>query len=110
MFYSLLFPHTPTPQRSTLSLHDALPILTGMVNTVIWGSDNVGTAVDGNLSNIKAATIILDGTTLGGGKGARLDSGHRCSSYAVFCGGQHTLGALVSDKADVPHYADISSP
>src|SRR5437879_12909074 len=74
LFYTFLFffNDTPTTEIYTLSLHDALPISFGEDGTVqglleLAGLPYVGAGVVGDR------------------KSTRLNSSHRCISYAVFC-------------------------
>src|SRR5437879_8037525 len=81
----------------TLSLHDALPISNISTLTVSGG----GSTYDGVIQNgagVTALTVSSGGLTLastntytgatnitGDRKSTRLNSSHRCISYAVFC-------------------------
>src|SRR5437764_11252446 len=82
---SFLFTDPATPESYTLSLHDALPILLaelmpdepeviGLLALLLLTESRRGarTAPDG-------ALVLLDR------KSTRLNSSHRCISYAVFC-------------------------
>src|SRR5438876_7829637 len=68
------FTRTPTTEISTLSLHDALPILetAGYAASSVWG----GAPKPGRT---RASNTISDR------KSTRLNSSHPSSSYAVFC-------------------------
>src|SRR5437764_2719777 len=80
LLFFFFFNDTPTTEIYTLSLHDALPIYTAAKT----GSVEV---------KIKAATVSTgDAKHEAGSYGAkkdrkstRLNSSHRCISYAVFC-------------------------
>src|SRR5437762_13689016 len=85
---SFFFTYPSTTQIYTLSLHDALPIscdeLADMFDwrkmLVIIIQSVVGVRVRGDDST---GTGILNGLT--DRKSTRLNSSHRCISYAVFC-------------------------
>src|SRR5437762_14358429 len=73
----------PTPQFYTLSLHDALPILLGPVQA---DERQVAEVVPGR--DALRRQPVPDGRHGGGRqdrKSTRLNSSHRCISYAVFC-------------------------
>src|SRR5437879_8218867 len=75
----------PTTQISTLSLHDALPISVGpnhIVETV-----NLRYAVYNKSGALLVGPKALSAlwSPLGDRKSTRLNSSHRCISYAVFC-------------------------
>src|SRR5437762_4706003 len=94
---SLLYPDTATPQFCTLSLHDALPISTILFNHLSClclpcetraqpsnplSSDELG-AEGLQLPRSDARfRIIVDSQDR---KSTRLNSSHRCISYAAFC-------------------------
>src|SRR5437762_12602198 len=79
---------TPTPEIYTLSLHDALPISREELQRRLWPSD---TFVDFDHSLNTAIMRLRE--ALGDSsdnprldrKSTRLNSSHRCISYAVFC-------------------------
>src|SRR5437762_8779918 len=64
----------PTPEIYTLSLHDALPIFhAGVLEKELLQK------IKPFLKSIKPRPAVLDR------KSTRLNSSHRCISYAVFC-------------------------
>src|SRR5437763_11763044 len=81
LFFFCFNPTSPT-ETYTLSLHDALPIC---------GADRLARRpVDACLlelaQDVLPADLVLLGSVLGGDrKSTRLNSSHRCISYAVFC-------------------------
>src|SRR5437764_11369669 len=92
------------PGFYTLSLHDALPIL--HVSGVATGIGSEARAV------ASGATVPLAGLTLaavmtlrGDRKSTRLNSSHRCISYAVFCLKNKKAWRLdlVPSRLDSPH-------
>src|SRR5437879_13370697 len=73
--YSLSLSHpSPTSEISTLSLHDALPIL------VLVGEEHM----TGHLAR-KDGPDLAHARFDEDRKSTRLNSSHRCISYAVFC-------------------------
>src|SRR5207248_10437926 len=100
-----LSPPPPTPGVSTLSLHDALPILAtapgyrnrGLIRAVLAMVHARGDGEGRPLSAITGIPYfyrqfgyeyVLDlggGRTRGDRKSTRLNSSHRTISYAVFC-------------------------
>src|SRR5690606_41511072 len=104
-YLSLLLHYPPSPQLSTLSLHDALPIFrlhqdeTNLVCTLaIDASESMQFRGRGSLSKLEYAQylatafshIILQGQDQVGlalldRKSTRLNSSHVKISYAVFC-------------------------
>src|SRR5437764_13842058 len=79
---------TATTYIYTLSLHDALPIL---VRTLIGGVPtnpfSMATLPPLGNANAQLATALkqLSAAKHGDRKSTRLNSSHRCISYAVFC-------------------------
>src|SRR5437763_16791952 len=73
-FFSFFFNATPTPEIYTLSLHDALPISAGPV--ALSGRGLSGACPDRVLPRAGRGADR---------KSTRLNSSHRCISYAVFC-------------------------
>src|SRR5437763_16801969 len=71
-FFFFFFNDTATTEIYTLSLHDALPISPNE-----WASSTMKTA--------PAARQIGASSASGDRKSTRLNSSHRCISYAVFC-------------------------
>src|SRR5437763_9114267 len=73
------FTATATPETYTLSLHDALPIFAVGVQLqhvhVLGDGDGHGL-----LRDERALAVLLQDR-----KSTRLNSSHRCISYAVFC-------------------------
>src|SRR5437762_10219568 len=70
-----LFNDTPPTAISTLSLHDALPIYR-------FGVSDIPVSAVGFLG---IAVALLGRNTAVDRKSTRLNSSHRCISYAVFC-------------------------
>src|SRR5437879_10500708 len=79
------FNHTPPPEIYTLSLHDALPIfrdLPAATLTLIF----VNVAMTGLMAAMPAdAQAAFVRSYALDRKSTRLNSSHRCISYAVFC-------------------------
>src|SRR5437879_10187731 len=74
-FIFFFFNDTPTTEIYTLSLHDALPIYVGgELDALEAGAD--GSRQRGGQRGLADA---------GDRKSTRLNSSHRCISYAVFC-------------------------
>src|SRR5437879_13599931 len=82
LFICFIFNEPPTTYIYTLSLHDALPIL------IVSGSDHL------TAYNVYAEAVNKHGylgevyglpRQLLDRKSTRLNSSHRCISYAVFC-------------------------
>src|SRR5437763_8996725 len=71
------FKSTTTTETYTLSLHDALPIYVG-ARAGLCGVERAGVAGDKE-GQVAAQLLGLDR------KSTRLNSSHRCISYAVFC-------------------------
>src|SRR5437879_11770090 len=69
------FNDAATPAIYTLSLHDALPICVISVAGVLY----LAVAVNLLTAGLAALTLARDR------KSTRLNSSHRCISYAVFC-------------------------
>src|SRR5437763_4397859 len=88
-------PNDPTAtQTATLSLHDALPISIHLElerELADWyGEEDALVYTTGYLANTGCIATLLDpGDTVicdaGDRKSTRLNSSHRCISYAVFC-------------------------
>src|SRR5437868_9013986 len=79
-FFVFFFFNDPaTTEIYTLSLHDALPILLGIVSLIFWSLIVV--------ISIKYAILIMRADNHGEGdrKSTRLNSSHVSISYAVFC-------------------------
>src|SRR5207245_11745495 len=70
--------HPPSPQLSTLSLHDALPISASNTDTLTVTSSTAVLAV----ALAASTTSSTPGTDR---KSTRLNSSHGSISYAVFC-------------------------
>src|SRR5207248_9814356 len=83
--FFFFFNDTATSEIYTLSLHDALPILSGS-----WKIQLAGRAA-GTRSSLAANTGVMSSrlsmraTTAKDRKSTRLNSSHRTISYAVFC-------------------------
>src|SRR5437764_5776206 len=85
LFFVFFFNHTATTEIYTLSLHDALPLL-------IFDGGGVGQTVirlpvTGNETVLDAIAQLygLSAVSNQDRKSTRLNSSHRCISYAVFC-------------------------
>src|SRR5437762_9103719 len=80
-FFFFFFNDTSTTEIYTLSLHDALPI------SLDEHKDKIPADVASNVqTRINAVKKALEGTdTSEDRKSTRLNSSHRCISYAVFC-------------------------
>src|ERR1039457_4473132 len=72
LFFYFFFNDAATPEISTFSLHDALPILTSMYNPAV-----TSTPADPPRSSLR--------TRRRDRKSTRLNSSHLVISYAVFC-------------------------
>src|SRR5438067_4632471 len=91
-FYSIFFFNDPAPTEiSTLSLHDALPILAGFLEAARDAGATTylevvsATAAD-ELRSAETATRVHPDYLIGGDrKSTRLNSSHVSISYAVFC-------------------------
>src|SRR5437764_6277040 len=66
----------------TLSLHDALPISVGV--DAQWADDRAGTEVEVGGEHSRRAAHTVEAVDRDR-KSTRLNSSHRCISYAVFC-------------------------
>src|SRR5437762_4567116 len=87
MSLSCFFHHSATPQTYTLSLHDALPIsVQGCALRCIGGLGNVPWQPRKSLHPRQASrNPELLAQSWRDRKSTRLNSSHRCISYAVFC-------------------------
>src|SRR5437879_13563596 len=76
---------TATTEIYTLSLHDALPISILMVAAYVGYkvAGVAGAAVAAGAAFLPSFVMMLDGRK--DRKSTRLNSSHRCISYAVFC-------------------------
>src|SRR5437764_10611862 len=72
--FLFFFNDTATTEIYTLSLHDALPIYKIAAENPVFL-----TRADGHASVANSAALKIDR------KSTRLNSSHRCISYAVFC-------------------------
>src|SRR5437879_12454790 len=79
-FFFFFFIDTPTPEIYTLSLHDALPISIAS----LAASSIVRPAVMNNYRRHPVG-VLVPIVVFGDRKSTRLNSSHRCISYAVFC-------------------------
>src|SRR5437762_9878723 len=101
---------TPTTDIHSLSLHDALPILCAALLVVVQAQ------VPATVKNA-AAEWPMYNRDLGGTrfspdrKSTRLNSSHRCISYAVFClkkkNKRTFVPACLGMSASVVHYSHI---
>src|SRR5437762_10618408 len=78
LFYFFFFHDTPPTEIYTLSLHDALPISSAP------GYVGSGTAPSNEVESIASTRLARFPKPLDR-KSTRLNSSHRCISYAVFC-------------------------
>src|SRR5437764_5049276 len=78
MFSCVLLSSSTTTDSYTLSLHDALPIFTATVLLT-------ASAAAFTLAEMLHATISWELSVALDRKSTRLNSSHRCISYAVFC-------------------------
>src|SRR5688572_32196100 len=85
-YYCFFFTDTATTEIYTLSLHDALPILTGRRVAARWGKAMFVLRFLGGvfLLGLASLTLIQPPTHLDR-KSTRLNSSHSQISYAVFC-------------------------
>src|SRR5437764_10945914 len=83
---SFCFTHTPPSEIYTLSLHDALPIssltMPPEISPYTTACTSRSTRKDSCGRSITAQVITLP---MRDRKSTRLNSSHRCISYAVFC-------------------------
>src|SRR5437764_10807791 len=78
VFFFLDF--TATAEIYTLSLHDALPICHNHVGDLLWSWRSLSLVPE------RDVRLWEEGKDLAGDrKSTRLNSSHRCISYAVFC-------------------------
>src|SRR5437762_13673261 len=82
-FLFFFYKHAATPELYALSLHDALPISHLGSNTV--SRYGVPRSAHRNSAVGRLAPAILAAYRLTDRKSTRLNSSHRCISYAVFC-------------------------
>src|SRR5437879_7685033 len=89
---------------STLSLHDALPILG--LRSVLTADVTTPVAIP-TPGPASAVARIVPVVSRKDRKSTRLNSSHRCSSYAVFCWQKNKLGkvanAMTTRKANDTH-------
>src|SRR5437762_6828439 len=76
-----LFTDAPPSEIYTLSLHDALPILCSC--RVYFGRGRQTTR--GRAARLHRMRDGIDGDSIADRESTRLNSSHRCISYAVFC-------------------------
>src|SRR2546426_6443777 len=83
IFFFFFFNDTATTEIYTLSLHDALPILT----TTTWGESSIISAEHKPCPRFAgmSAGRWIDRETPPDRKSTRLNSSHLVISYAVFC-------------------------
>src|SRR5437762_13882824 len=77
LFFFFFFTDTATTEIYTLSLHDALPIYA--VGRVLQAIEEMG------LGDNTLVIYIFGDNGARDRKSTRLNSSHRCISYAVFC-------------------------
>src|SRR5437762_8320016 len=84
MSCSLSMQRVPTPPIDTLSLHDALPIYERSRDRAEGRADSDD--CEQALALLHRIDVVRERPQLGEDrKSTRLNSSHRCSSYAVFC-------------------------
>src|SRR5437764_14631272 len=76
LFFFFFFNDTPTTEIYTLSLHDALPISSRIG---FQSNDQIYLYYSGYDPSWSKYSVMTDR------KSTRLNSSHRCISYAVFC-------------------------
>src|SRR5687768_18001549 len=76
--FFFFFNDTATTEIYTLSLHDALPILFGVLPAL-------GGGLRWGVAGLAALILVLDGLDGQDRKSTRLNSSHGYISYAVFC-------------------------
>src|SRR5437763_9022383 len=93
--FFFFFNDTATTEIYTLSLHDALPIWDDLV--AVDDRDPAVVVVD------QPSQLVSDrGADLRGDrKSTRLNSSHRCISYAVFCLKKKKIDKVISAEASV---------
>src|SRR3712207_6872195 len=94
-FVFFFFNDTATTEIYTLSLHDALPISTGMTAFRVGRVLGVGMRASlvtrhgrppsGRAGSSQGSWLAFDGAPRGDRKSTRLNSSHANISYAVFC-------------------------
>src|SRR5437879_9070264 len=77
-FFIFFFNDSATSEIYTLSLHDALPILPATLNAIAAQRAAL-------LMQDYAGGMVVPGMVDKDRKSTRLNSSHRCISYAVFC-------------------------
>src|SRR5438034_8249039 len=83
MCFFFFFTPTPTTEIYTLSLHDALPILSGFAATYpqfIWPPRATPA-----MEAVRGGILIVAPDVVPDRKSTRLNSSHTVISYAVFC-------------------------
>src|SRR5207249_10133128 len=86
---SFFFPLTTTTEIYTLSLHDALPILTYVAGLALFYAilgliAGLSGSIFGTISSNRWSRLVI-GSVLLDRKSTRLNSSHVSISYAVFC-------------------------
>src|SRR5437764_11016679 len=89
--------HTAAPDISTLSLHDALPITDEL--GLHSGQDRQRSTAAGHRARGSAQCLDEHVTDR---KSTRLNSSHRCNSYAVFCVKKQMQAAAVDADVQAP--------
>src|SRR3712207_8100037 len=79
------FNDTATTEIYTLSLHDALPILTGTISLDCEDVNIAQGQINGTIGTFGATPGIYDECSISDRKSTRLNSSHANISYAVFC-------------------------
>src|SRR5258708_12782757 len=105
-FVFFFFNDTATTEIYTLSLHDALPILTAKAKMAPKPSNFAKIVLDGTVSAISPAVLTVSVTDR---KSTRLNSSHQIISYAVFCLKKKKNNQRHNSPTHKPQYHSIPS-
>src|SRR5437764_5531510 len=103
-FYFLLFfffNDTSTTEIYTLSLHDALPIC-----WLIWAAT---LASSRPVRPCGVSLLMFHEAVVEDRKSTRLNSSHRCISYAVFCLKKKKITSIVRAYGEIKHKTYVNS-
>src|SRR5437762_7321685 len=110
IFHFFFFNATATTEIYTLSLHDALPI-SALVRAGSQGDGWVSYVVQPERYARSLEKIREAAHAAGDRKSTRLNSSHRCISYAVFClkkkKKHHNNNLTYSNTLELDHYPDL---